>query len=216
MKNRKWTDQEILLLKNKVKFDEQGMTKNSIELSVLLGREVGAIYRRVYRLRKEGALPGIYYDDPICPFRRNYTSREDRFIANAFKSGAPVREIAEVLDRSEGSVYARIVKLRDLQIIDYRRKNWSENECTLLIAHSKFDQHGYLTNVNELMRLTGRSRCAVFKKIELMRKTGEIQVLPDRSHTNQASTAISNYYYQLNVCTKKEPTPVPASEGLRK
>lgn len=211
MRNRKWTDQEVLLLKKKVTFDEQGLTNNAPELSILFGREVGAIYRRVYRLRKEGELPDIYYDDPICPIRRNYTIREDRFIANAFKSGAPVKEIAEMLDRSKESVYARIVKLRNLQIIDYRRKNWSEKECTLLVAHSKFDQYGYLRNVNELMRLTDRSRNAVFKKIELMRKTGEIQVLPDRSHTNQASRTISNYYYQLHVCTKKEPTPVPAS-----
>ncbi len=211
MKNRKWTDQEIRLLKNKVVFNEQGMTKNSIELSVLFGREIGAIYRTVYKLRKEGELPEIYYDDPIYPIRRNYTSREDRFIANAFKSGTPVREIAEVLDRSESSVYSRIVKLRDLQIIDYRLQKWSENECALLVAHSKFDQYGYLANVNELMRLTSRSRYSVFKKIELMRKNGEIQVLPDRSHTNQASKAVSNYYYQLHVCTKKQPTPVTAS-----
>lgn len=63
MKNRKWTDQEILLLKNKVTFNEQGLTNNALELSILFGREVGAIYRKVYRLRKEGALPDIYYDD---------------------------------------------------------------------------------------------------------------------------------------------------------
>lgn len=216
MANRKWTEQEIHQLKMKVKFDERGFVGNTQELSELFGRSRKLVCWKVEFLRKKGELPSIYYDDPLYPIRRSYTEREDRFIVRALESGAYVEDIANTLYRSIKSIYHRIGKLRKNCGIDYRVRKWTKAETASLLNRIKFDEHGYLANVNELMRLTGRTRIAIYKKVELLRKDGEIKTLPDKSHTNQAGRAAHEYYYQLYVRTKKEPTPVPASEGLRK
>ena len=211
MKLKKWTDQDITLIKKIVKFDDQNFVSNVQELSELLGVTRSSIYQKIYRLRKTGELPDIYYDDPIYPVRAAYTDRDDHFIINAYKSGAYIKDIAEALGRSEKSVWGRIQKLRNNLTSEYRVKRWSDEECELLVACSKFDQYGYLANVNELMRVTGRSRQAIFKKIELFRKAGKIKTLPDRTHTNEGSKAVFDYYYQIQFCSKQKPTPVPAS-----
>lgn len=209
--NRKWTAQEICLLKMKVKFDERGFVSNSQELSEIFDRSRKLVCWKVEFLRKKGELPTIYYDDPLYPIRRRYTDQEDRFIINALKSGVYVEDIASALGRTNKSIYHRIGKLRSIYGINYRVQRWTKAEEAELVECIKFDEHGYLANVNELMRLTGRTRIAIYKKVELLRKDGVIKTLPDRSHTNQAARAAHNYYYQLHVCTKKEPTPVPAS-----
>ncbi len=212
MRQRAWKDQEVELLKKKVKFDEFGFVSNTSELAGLFDRAPKQIASKVELLRKKGVLPTIYYDDPLYPIRKTYSDQEDKFIVNALKSGAYAEDIAKALDRSTRSIYHRIAKLREKHDISYRLKRWSKEEDEKITTRIKFDQYGYLANVNELMHMTGRSRTAVYKRVELLRKTGAIEILPDRSHASEASKAVFGYYYQIQTCSKqKETTPVPAS-----
>ncbi|MGH1816625.1 hypothetical protein [Enterococcus casseliflavus] len=211
MKRNTWSNKDVIFLKKRARFDEQGFIANIPELSKELNRSPKTISAKAALLRQKGEFPKPYYDDPIQPVRKPYTKYEDRFIVNAVKQGVPTKEIAEALNRTHNAITLRINRLRKKTNLRYIRRDWSYEESKIIISQAKFDQYGYLSNVNELSRLVNRPAKAIYSKIHQMRKQGHIITLPDRSHTSQAAKKASDMFYQTHFSTKKESTPVSAS-----
>lgn len=220
MSHVKWTEEEDKTIIEMVQVDDRGFVINALEVSEKIGRSKKGTQTRIKELRAQGKLARPYYDDILFPVRKSYSKQEDKFIKNAYLSGATYQEIADALGRSFRAIQLRISRLRKKEEFSYHREPWSKSEKEELLENVRFDRFGYVANVDELARIIGRPKREVGRKISVMRKSGDIGVLPDRTtcslNARKALREANDYHYSLAILykgAKKEPTPVTASEG---
>lgn len=208
-KKNSWIPEQEELLIEHVRFDHRGFVCNVSELQKLLKEPKKAIDHKVRQLRKSGVLEQIYWDDPIEPIRREYTNWEDAKIIHGTKIGRTAKEMANDLERTTKSIHARQSILRKAGKLDYYRKmNYSPFEDTLIMEKTKFDEFGYVLNIEEVSSLLHRTKKSVYNRIYILRKQGRITVYPDHSRTNENSAIAMKKFKDLCYPHKIKPTSV--------
>ena len=196
-----------------MKYNHKGFVSNAKELAELTGADMKSIHHKIYRMRQQGKLFEIYWEDPIEPPNLKYSKKDEERILRMYKHGCSVSEMAKILGRTESSLYNKIHLLRkESRLSTFRKRKYTEKEIDLLLRHIKFDENGYVFNIDELVNLLHRSKNNLFRKICVLRKSGVIEVKPDHSKASQ------NWYdtmkrqieisYQLYLSTQKKPTSV--------
>lgn len=207
---KRWTTEEEKLLIKNAKYDHRGFVCNYRELTELIGCDKSNICSKIRRMRLEGKLFEIYWDDPINPPASSYSRMDEKRIISMYKSGCTISVIAQDLNRTEYAITNKLRKLFKEGRLSKRNRPYTTEDINLLIREIKFDENGYVKNVEYLTKVLNRTKIQIFPKICRLRKEGLIKTKPDRSKYNK------NWYepikrqnelsYRLYLSKQKKPT----------
>lgn len=89
-----------------------GTNKTNLEIGMALGRTEQAIDTKVTRLRKDGRLPPERRTKPAGYKIKPWDEQTDAEVKRLYHQSLSMGEIAHMLDRTQRSVKARVIKLR--------------------------------------------------------------------------------------------------------
>ncbi|EGO2679319.1 hypothetical protein M9773_000152 [Enterococcus faecalis] len=208
---KRWTKEEEKLILKKIKYDHRGFVCNYRELAELFGCEVKIIHSKVLRMRRKEQLFEIYWSDPINPPVHPFSSREKDRIISLYTAGCPIATIARELDQTESAITNKINRLfKSGKLKPNRHRPYTKEDINLLLKEIKFDENGYVLNMDYLARILNRRKYQISRKIFDMRKAGMIKTMPDKSKSSKnwydAMKKQIDISYQLCVAKQKEPT----------
>lgn len=206
---KRWTTEEEKLLIKNAKYDHRGFVCNYRELTELIGCDKSNICSKIRRMRLEGKLFEIYWDDPINPPASSYSRMDEKRIISMYKSGCTISVIAQDLNRTEYAITNKLRKLFKEGRLSKRNRTYTTEDINLLIKEIKFDKNGYVKNVEYLTKVLNRTKIQIFPKICRLRKEGLIKTKPDRSKSNEnwydAIKRQNELSYRLYLSKQKEP-----------
>lgn len=164
-----WTAKEDALLAAAVR---EGL--DPAECAARLGRPLRATERRIGRLRTQGLLPPV--NDP-------WTPQLDEQLVAGYETGAPVRELAEQVDRRHYQVNARVKTLRHSGVdLPPRKPRWTDEDRGRL-AH--LYREG--TSLTQLEHEFGKTRGTITSQLRTLRRLG-YDLRRDQEPTERAQT----------------------------
>lgn len=208
---KNWTTKEIAYIKKRALLAETNQVLNVDQLAKKLSRTIRAVEAKIYRLQKDGDLPEVDRTMAFDTEKRPYTPEEDKRIISMVKIRASYEEISEALGRSTKSIESRIAKLRRRGKLNYYfQTQWSEQDSHLIVENIKFDENGYVSNYEELARITKKRVSQIQQKVYRLRKENVITIQSDKSKTSVKSKQAMNRFNESRFAQyKKEAKPVP-------
>ncbi len=205
-----WTTKEISYIKRYALLAETNQVLNIKELSKKLDRSPKAVKMKVYKMQKNGQLPEVDLTKSFDPSGRKYSPEEDKRIITMYKSGATYKAIGESIDRTESAIAGRILVLRKQgKIKENAQKLWTQTDERILLENIKFDEHGYVANYDELARKTKFKRDQIIRKVNVLRKNGQITQQADRSKASVKSKKAMDRFNQARFAKYKKPEVTP-------
>lgn len=182
---RNWTTKEIQYIKRSALMDETNKVVNISQMASHLERSYKSIEKKISILRRTDDLPKVDNSLQIDSKGRAYTDEETNGIIKMHKQGCPIKSIAERFDRSESAIQCRISKLRmQGRVKGKRQVPWLEADVNWLLENIEFDENGFTSNLDYLAKSLKRQYSSISQKIGKLRKSGDIQVLADKSKTS--------------------------------
>ncbi|HAP5255321.1 Uncharacterised protein [Enterococcus faecalis] len=207
---KRWTTEEEQFIIKNAKYDHRGFVCNYRELAELIGCDKSKIYFKIRRMRLKGQLFEIYWDDPINPPASSYSRMDEKRIISMYKSGCSTSVIAQELNRTEYAITNKLRKLFKEGRLSKRNRPYTKEDINLLIREIKFDENGYVKNVEYLTKILNRTKIQIFPKVCRLRKEGLIKTKPDRSKSNKnwydAIKRQNELSYRLYLVKQKKPT----------
>jgi len=207
---KRWTTEEEQFIIKNAKYDHRGFVCNYRELAELIGCDKSKIYFKIRRMRLKGQLFEIYWDDPINPPASSYSRMDEKRIISMYKSGCSTSVIAQELKRTEYAITNKLRKLFKEGRLSKRNRPYTKEDINLLIREIKFDENGYVKNVEYLTKILNRTKIQIFTKVCILRKEGLIKTKPDRSKSNtnwyNAIKRQNELSYRLYLVKQKKPT----------
>ncbi len=182
-----WTTKEIQYLIKNALLAETNEVLNLQEMAKKLNRTVQSVRNKVYNLQRDGDLPKVQRELAIDSYKRPWTEREDKRLLAMRNQGQTYLEIANELERTVTSVSNRAARLIKNNKAKPLIASWTADQISVLIDNVKFDENGFVHNYEELARLTGMKYSQVQGKVQRLRKTGKITVMPIEGTTNVKS-----------------------------
>lgn len=182
-----WTTKEIQYLIKNALLAETNEVLNLREMAKKLNRTVQSVRNKVYNLQRDGDLPKVQRELAIDSYKRPWTEREDKRLLAMRSQGQTYFEIANELERTVTSVSNRAARLIKNNKAKPLSASWTADQITVLIDNVKFDENGFVHNYEELARLTGMKYSQVQGKVQRLRRTGKITVMPIEGTTNVKS-----------------------------
>ncbi|WP_461240792.1 hypothetical protein [Paucilactobacillus sp. N302-9] len=175
-----WDENKISQLTNLIIMDSYtNECLNVNELAEHFGISVVTMKRRIYELRKIGALPKFDLSNQEHKFGRPYSKWEINTVIHLSKSGYGNKEIGRRISRTAKSVEAVKTRLiRQGKTISYSQR-WSKCEDDFLLKNIELDINNICTNTQYLARTISRPKSGVEKRIFRLRQKGKLP-LPTR------------------------------------
>lgn len=170
-----WTTKEVSYIQKNALLAETNEVINVEDMAKKLGRSVAAVSKKIYELRRDGALPKTKRELAFDSKGRPWTVGEEKRLIAMNKQGCSYADIAEALGRSESSCSTKASKLQSIGKIKSKRlAHWTDQEVALILDKVEFDANGYVSNYPELARVTGKRYSQVLQKVNRLRKEGKI------------------------------------------
>ncbi|MGV3085140.1 helix-turn-helix domain containing protein [Enterococcus dispar] len=212
MKN--WTTKEIQYLKKNALLAETNEVLNIKEMANKLNRTTQSVRNKIYNLQRDGDLPKVNRELAIDSFKRPWIPEEDKRLLAMRKQGATHSEIAVALGRTEIAVGNRVARLMKSKRTTSLAAKWTEEKIQLLIDNISFDENGYVSNYDDLSRLTGMKYSQVQGKVTRLRNSGRINIFPIKGTTSIKSKNAMNRFNDArfaHIPKKKEEVEVNVS-----
>lgn len=205
---KSWTTKEIqYVIKNSL-LAETNEVLNLQEMAKKLGRTVQSVRNKVYNLQRDGDLPKVQRELAIDSYKRPWTEREDKRLLAMRSQGQQYSDIAAELERTEASVSARVARLVKNKKAQPLLASWTTDQISVLIENIKFDENGFVCNYDELARLTGMKWSQVQGKVQRLRRTGKITVMPVEGTTNIKSKEAMQRFNDQRFARVQRKEPV--------
>ena len=150
-----WTTKEISYIQKNALLAETNEVINVEDMAKKLGRSVAAVSKKIYELRRDGALPKTKRELAFDSKGRPWTVGEEKRLIAMYKQGCSYADIAEALGRSESSCSTKASKLQSIGKIKSKRlAHWTDQEVALILDKVEFDANGYVSNYSELSTTT--------------------------------------------------------------
>ena len=170
-----WTTKEVSYIQKNALLAETNEVINVEDMAKKLGRSIAAVSKKIYELRRDGALPKTKRELAFDSKGRPWTIGEEKRLIAMYKQGCSYADIAEALGRSESSCSTKASKLQSIGKIKSKRlAHWTDQEVALILDKVEFDANGYVSNYTELARVTGKQYSQVLQKGNRLRKEGKI------------------------------------------
>ncbi|WP_291292608.1 helix-turn-helix domain containing protein [Enterococcus sp.] len=173
MKN--WTTKELAYVQKNALLAETNEVINAEQLAMKLGRSFSAVTKKISDMRKDGKFPKVKKELAFDSDGRPWTVAEEKRLIAMYKQGASYEEIGEALGRSKGSCSNKSAKLRASGRIKPQKLScWQDDDVRILLDTIEFDSNGYVSNYEELAKVTGKQYSQVVQKVGHLRKGGRI------------------------------------------
>lgn len=170
-----WTTKEIAYVLKNALMAETNEVVNAEQIAMKLGRSVSAVTKKISDMRKDGKFPKIQKELAFDSDGRPWTLAEEKRLIAMYKQGASYEEIGEALGRSKGSCSNKSAKLRASGRVKSQKLScWPDNDVRVLLDTIEFDSNGYVSNYEELAKVTGKQYSQVVQKVGRLRKEGRI------------------------------------------
>ncbi|MFS0980293.1 helix-turn-helix domain containing protein [Enterococcus casseliflavus] len=170
-----WTTKEIAYVLKNALMAETNEVINAEQMAMKLGRSVSAVTKKISDMRKDGKFPKIQKELAFDSDGRPWTVAEEKRLIAMYKQGASFEEIGEALGRSKGSCSNKSAKLRASGRVKSQKLScWPDDDVRILLDTIKFDANGYVSNYEELAKVTGKQYSQVVQKVGRLRKEGRI------------------------------------------
>lgn len=203
-----WTTKEIQYLIKNALLAETNEVLNLQEIAKKLNRTVQSVRNKVYNLQRDGDLPKVQRELAIDSYKRPWTEREDKRLLAMRNQGQTYLEIANELERTVTSVSNRAARLIKNNKAKPLIASWTADQISVLIDNVKFDENGFVHNYEELARLTGMKYSQVQGKVQRLRKTGKITVMPIEGTTNVKSKEAMQRFNDQRFARVQRKEPV--------
>lgn len=212
---KSWTTKEIqYVIKNSL-LAETNEVLNLNEMAKKLGRTVQSVRNKVYNLQRDGDLPKVQRELAIDSYKRPWTEREDKRLLAMRSQGQQYSDIAAELERTEASVSARMARLVKNKKAQPLLASWTTDQISVLIENIKFDENGFVCNYDELARLTGMKWSQVQGKVQRLRRTGKITVMPVEGTTNIKSKEAMQRFNDQRFAHVQRKEPQVVQEEMK-
>lgn len=206
-----WTTKEIQYIKKNALLAETNQVLNISEMAKKLGRSRKSMEMKIYKMQREDQLPKVDRTRSFETTNRLFSESEDKRIISMIAQQATYKEIGDSLDRTKGSIEGRVHRLIKLGKIDKNsmaKRQWLQLEIDQLVNTIEFDENGYVSNMNELVRGLNRSCSQLQTKIYRLRKEGIITVQADHTKTSVKSKQAMNRFNDARFAQyKREEKP---------
>lgn len=183
-----WTTKEVSYIQKNALLAETNEVINVEDMAKKLGRSVAAVSKKIYELRRDGVLPKIKRELAFDSKGRPWTVGEEKRLIAMYKQGCSYADIAEALGRSESSCSTKASKLQSIEKIESKRlAHWTDQEVALILDKVEFDANGYVSNYEELAKVTGKQYSQVVQKVGRLRKEGRIP-----TNVKQGTTSVKS------------------------
>lgn len=212
---KSWTTKEIqYVIKNSL-LAETNEVLNLNEMAKKLGRTVQSVRNKVYNLQRDGDLPKVQRELAIDSYKRPWTEREDKRLLAMRSQGQTYSEIAIELERTVTSISNRAARLIKSNKAKPLSANWTDGQIELLIENIRFDENGFVYNYDELARLTGMKYSQVQGKVQRLRRTGKITVMPVEGTTNIKSKEAMQRFNDQRFAHVQRKEPQVVQEEMK-
>lgn len=189
-----WTTKEILYIQKHSLLAETNEVLNIKEMAKKLNRTTQSVRNKIYSLQRDGELPKVNRENSFDTQNRPWSKTEDKRLIAMDKNGATGEEIAESLNRTVGSVYSRKSKLIKQKKLSNSKSVWTDRESQLLIENIQFDENGYVSNYDELGKITNKQYQQLVAKVSRLRKSGDITVKHNPESTSVKAKKAMNHF----------------------
>lgn len=170
-----WTTKELAYVQKNALMAETNEVINAEQMAMKLGRSVSAVTKKISHMRKDGKFPKVKKELAFDSDGRPWTVAEEKRLIAMYKQGSSYEEIGEALGRSKGSCSNKSAKLRALGRVKSKKLScWPDNDVRILLDAIEFDENGYVSNYEELAKVTGKQYSQVVQKVSRLRKEGRI------------------------------------------
>ncbi|MCY9807060.1 hypothetical protein OXT66_05785 [Lentilactobacillus senioris] len=175
MARNAWDQNHIKKLKRKLILDpDTNEVLNLSECSVEFDIAKTTMRRRIIELRKVGELPKIDKRNQFDEYNRPYSDSELKSISQMFEYGCSNEEVAQRFNRTIKGISFLRSKLIHQNKINYVCQPWSDDEDRWLLDHIELDANNIVSNTQEIVKRSERSKNAIEHRIHKLRVAGKI------------------------------------------
>lgn len=175
MTRNTWNQKNIKKLKRKLILDpDTNEVLNLSECASTFNIAKTTTRRRIIELRKIGELPKIDKHNQFDEYNRPYTDSELKSISRMFEYGCGNEEVAQRFNRTIKGISFLRSKLIRQDKIKYVCQPWSKDEDQWLLDHIELDSNNIVSNTQEIVQMSERSKTAIEHRIHKLRAAGKI------------------------------------------